>query len=233
MAEDGEGGSHLPSRPGTNMDLVLVDWKYLWKDGPMVNEETETYEWPHFGVLESTWTTPTDWCPNPDWWTSTDDDSTEIEVTCMVKWMIVGLQPRVVVETGTAWGQTAHEIGDALRINGRGHLHSFEVNKVRVDASRRRCEGLPVSVHQMPSLQGIEWLKEVTNHVDFVWLDSLFNLRLRELENLMPLFTERTVIGIHDTAPHHPLHRDLVKLKGFRRIDFHTPRGVSFLQLDV
>jgi hypothetical protein len=60
---------------------------------------------------EARFTPPRPDCPHPEWWTSTDDDSTECEVTALVAAFVVALQPELVIETGTAFGQTAEAIG--------------------------------------------------------------------------------------------------------------------------
>lgn len=179
-------------------------------------------------VPESTWTRPRDGCPHPGRWSSYDSDSTELEVTALVAGFVRALQPDLVVETGTAWGQTAEAVGRALACNGQGRLVTFEVDRDRVVASLFRCQDLPVDVVDRPSLDGIADLPAGT--VGFAWLDSLFDLRLRELEALRPKLGAGAVVGLHDTGPQHPLAGQLDGLRGWRRIDLPTPRGVTFLQ---
>ncbi len=179
---------------------------------------------------ESRFTRPRPDCPNPEYWHSTDDDSTEVEVTALVAAMVTGLQPEHVIETGTAWGQTAQAIGQALLANGHGHLTTLEPDHERAEASRVRCEGLPVTVLEVPSL---EFVPE--QPVDFAWFDSLLHLRADELRKFAPHMTPRAVIGFHDTAPHHPLRPDLTKLvtEGLITPPLYlpTPRGVCFARL--
>lgn len=67
---------------------------------------------------EARFTPPRPECPYPEWWTSTDVDSTECEVTALVAAFVVALQPELVIETGTAFGQTAEAIGHAVAANG-------------------------------------------------------------------------------------------------------------------
>lgn len=179
-------------------------------------------------VPESTWTRARAGCPHPGRWHSYDSDSTEVEVTTLVAGFITALQPDLVVETGTAWGQTAHAIGSALAAAGQGRLVTYEPDRHRWAAATSRCAGLPVDVLQIPSLDGIATLGRAT--VGFAWLDSLFDLRLPELDLLRPRLTGGAVVGLHDTGPQHPLRDQLDTLRGWRRIDLPTPRGVSFLQ---
>src|SRR4051812_15337510 len=101
---------------------------------------------------ESRFTRPTALCPNPHRWWSTDDDSTELQVSEMVAGLIRGLQPDYCVETGSAFGQTTETIGKALLKNGHGILHSLETDPGRVAQTRARIDGLPVTVFQMASL---------------------------------------------------------------------------------
>ena len=91
-------------------------------------------------------------CPYPQRWHSADSDSTELEVSHLVAAFVRALQPNLVVETGTAWGQTAELIGQALKANGQGRLITLEPDPARAEHSRNRCAGLPVEVLQQSSL---------------------------------------------------------------------------------
>lgn len=179
---------------------------------------------------ESTWTRPTARCPHPERWHSTDDDSTEIEVTALVKAFVTALQPSLVIETGSAWGQTSQAIGQALLENGHGHLITFEPDPERARYTTSRCAGLPVLVRQVPSLDPISGIPTITEPVGFAWLDSLFDLRFLELHALRPHLAPGAIVGLHDTAPHHPLHAQLEHKAEATRLDLHTPRGVTFVQ---
>jgi predicted O-methyltransferase YrrM len=177
---------------------------------------------------ESRWTKPSDWCPKPACWSSTDPQSTEIEVSELVGAFVRALQPRYVVETGTCLGQTAYAIGLALQANEHGTLDTLETSGERADYSRKRCEGLPVTVFQTESL-----IFEPDEPVDFAWLDSRLELRVPEFERYRPWMNNRTVVGFHDTAPHQAgtLGEDIFSIPGTRAIRLHTPRGVTFLEV--
>lgn len=101
---------------------------------------------------ESHFTRPRADCPHPEWWHAADVDSTEIEVSELVAAFVRALQPQVVVETGTAWGQTAELAGRALARNRHGHLWTLEPDRLRADHARARCRGLPVTVVDQTSL---------------------------------------------------------------------------------
>lgn len=169
-------------------------------------------------------------CPHPERWHSTDVDSTEIEVTRLVAAMVTALQPDYVVETGTAWGQTAEAIGLALRDNGQGQLVTLEPDAQRVAASRKKCEGLPVTVMPVGSLQFIP-----AEPIDFAWFDSLIHLRADELRRFAPHMSPRAVVGFHDTGPQHQVRPRINQLvtEGLilEPLYLPTPRGVCFTRM--
>jgi hypothetical protein len=180
---------------------------------------------------EDRFTAPRADCPHPGRWHSDDDDSTEIEVSRLVAAFIGALQPDFVVETGTAFGQTAELIGLALQENGQGRLVTLEPDPERAAISRARCFGLPVEVLEQASLDYTP-----DQPVDFAWFDSLLTLRPLELLRYRPYLSARAVVGFHDTGPQHPVRTSLDRLVA----DLHlapplylpTPRGVCFARLN-
>lgn len=190
--------------------------------------------------LESRFTTARKDCPHPERWHSADSDSTEIEVSRLVAAFVGALRPDLVVETGSAFGQTAELIGQVLHTAGVGHLVTFEVDPPRIAATAERVKGLPVQVQPRPSLEGLQILVETghAGHVGFAWLDSLFELRVPELRAIRPLLAPGAIVGIHDCGePGHTKYDQFARevsvaagLMGFNRISLPTPRGVTFLQ---
>lgn len=192
--------------------------------------------------LESRFTQPRPDCPHPKRWHSPDADSTEIEVSRLVAAFVQALRPDFVIETGTAFGQTAELIGYELRVAGVGELITFETDPDRVLASTLRCENLPVTVQQTPSLAGIAALLDMAGpyhkSVGFAWLDSLFELRVPELRAIRPLLMSGAIVGIHDCGePGRTKYNDFAASVaqvaanlGFNRISLPTPRGCTFLQ---
>lgn len=178
-------------------------------------------------VAESTWTAPRPDCPHPEWWSSTDPQSTEIEVSELVAAFVRALQPEYVVETGTCLGQTAYMIGEALAANGHGRLDTLEIDPERVEVARSLCAGLPVTVHQVPSLEFTP-----TGPVGFAWLDSELELRIPEFHRYRSHLTPSAIVGFHDTAPHKGMWgRHVEILPGTRAIRLRTPRGVTFVEV--
>lgn len=182
--------------------------------------------------VESTWTQQRAECPFPERWHATDAYATEDEVTVLVAAMVIGLQPSFVVETGTHIGNTAHAIGRALVANGQGRLVTIEVDLALAQQSRARCEGLPVEVVQGSSLG---WMP--SEMVDFAWFDSDAHHRHDELLRYLPWMHSRTVVGFHDTGPHHPVRGYLDKLTTdgvlVAPLYLPTPRGVCFARVGV
>lgn len=180
--------------------------------------------------LESEFTAPRTDCPHPEYWHADDSDSTEFEVSHLVAAFITALQPEFVVETGTAFGQTAFEIGVALQLNGHGRLVTLETDPTRAELSRRRCEGLPVEVLEISSMDYTP-----DHFIDFAWFDSLLHLRADEYCRYRPWLSDRAVVGFHDTGPQHTVRAFLQPLidRGqlVEPLWLPTPRGACFARV--
>lgn len=152
----------------------------------------------------------------------------------MLHGLVRGLQPEFCIETGTAWGQTAECIGEALATNGHGRLVSLEVDADRVAYSRVVCKALDtVTVLQMSAMD-----YEPDGVIDFAFFDSLFNLRVPEFLRFRPHMREGTVVAFHDSAPGHgggqfPSGLDLrneieaTLADDLDIVHFPTPRGIT------
>jgi hypothetical protein len=176
---------------------------------------------------EAAFTAPTEWCERPEQWTAHDDQSAECEVTALVGAFIRAMQPDYVIETGTAHGYTAREIGLALEANGHGWLHTLEVDRDLVLEAGRRCSGLPVTVYRQSSMDFTP-----TESIGFAWFDSLIELRLPEFDRYRKHMPVGTIVGFHDVSDRFGDFRQrLEEHGGFRPIFLHTPRGVCFAQV--
>lgn len=187
---------------------------------------------PGAALSEGRFTAPRAECPDPQWWHSTDSDSTELEVSLLVGAFVRALQPDCVLETGTAFGQTAEAIGTALAANGHGHLETLEPDAERAEYARLRCRGLPVLVYQRPSLR---WLSPQPHPpYGFVWLDSLIHLRAAEFRFYRPWMRVGAIVGFHDCGPQHAVRPEVERLADeglLRPIYLPTPRGVIFAEV--
>jgi predicted O-methyltransferase YrrM len=190
--------------------------------------------------LESRFTDPRPDCMHPERWHSPDPDSTEIEVSRLVAAFVEALRPDLVIETGTAFGQTAELIGDALGDVPDTWLITFETDPQRAQHARERCIATRVEVREKPSLVGIQEMVDAGTYgkVGFAWLDSLFELRVSELAAIRPLLSKGAIVGIHDCGePGATKYSEFATTvaaaatrMGFNRISLPTPRGVTFLQ---
>jgi len=188
--------------------------------------------------LESRFTDPRPDCPHPERWHSRDADSTEEEVTKLVAAFVQALRPDVVVETGTAWGQTAIEIGRVLEAGGYGGvLHTIEPDPERCAAVRPKLGNLPVVVHETTSL---DWSIPHDDAgrflpIGFAWLDSLHHLRVPEFRKLYPALARGAFVGFHDCADHQgSLWEEILQLEAeglLLPVRLPTPRGVAFCEV--
>lgn len=192
--------------------------------------------------LESRFTEPRFDCPRPERWHSRDADSTELEVTHLAAAFVRALRPNTVVETGTAWGQTAVEIGKVLAEDaGWGAvLHTIEPDAERCTYVRQFVGDLPVVVHETTSL---EWAASLgadgppiqSPGIGFAWFDSLHHLRVPEFRALHPHLERGAFVGFHDTGPHQGSLRDeILQLEAeglLLPVFLPTPRGVAFAEV--
>lgn len=186
--------------------------------------------------LESRFTDPRPDCPHPERWHSKDADSTEEEVTLLVAAFVAALKPGLVVETGTAWGQTAVEIDKVLELGGYGGtLHTIEPDKERCDHVRKLLGQLPVFVHEAESLDLFETWDASGVGVGFAWFDSLHHLRVPEFRALRPHMAKGSFVGFHDTGPHQGgLAEEILQLEDeglLLPMFLPTPRGVCFAEV--
>ncbi len=177
---------------------------------------------------ESDFTKPRQECREPKWWHTHDIQGTEAEVIEMVAGMIRGHQPDVVLETGTSRGFMALAIGQALKSNGHGTLHTYEPDIPTLNEALRNWEpyeDLPIIPYAQPSMK--PWSFQP---IDFAWHDSLLQLRQPEFEFYLEHYSERAIVCFHDTAPHFGPWSDRLRTallsQGFSYLDWPSPRGV-------
>ena len=173
---------------------------------------------------ESQFTKPSPECPHPERWHTDDIQGTEVEVISMVAGLIRGLQPDVVLETGTSRGFMSYQIGVSLRDNGHGHLTTYEPDEETWSEAVHNTEQVRewVTCENLPSM--VPWQREL---LDFCWFDSLLELRWREFDFYFEHMSPRCVVGFHDTAAHFGDWAQQVRDDPrIAVLDLPTPRGV-------
>jgi hypothetical protein len=192
---------------------------------------------------EATWTAPSAWCPHPHQWHADDTEATEHEVSELAGAFTRALQPEIVVETGTYRAQTSRAIAGALAANGHGHLWTIEIDADLASEAERELAELPATVicadsqnWEPPAGIGFAWIDSGPLNVQGAWLQpGPGTTRYDEISRWLRLFEPGAVIGIHDTAPHHPVLAALLPLFASAAllpgVTLRTPRGVTFAQV--
>lgn len=184
---------------------------------------------------ESEVTPPSEWCPHPQLWSSTDDESCEVEVAELVAALARAVKPDYALETGTAFGQTTRAIGRALGQNGHGHLYSLDFGPERAAAAAERLSDLPrVSVVCASSF---EWEPPGGVRFQLAFLDCDFHHRHTVFRHFLPWLDRGAIVAFHDVSPGFaegphgwgagmPLIEPLAEEGLLRFVTLHTPRGL-------
>ncbi len=187
---------------------------------------------------ESRWKQANDRCPHPERWHSTDEESTELEVSELVAALVRALQPNLVIETGSCFGQTTELIVQALIKNGQGKLITFELDPERVINTIDRVKIPPGEIWEMRSEDSSAWdVSGLPAPIDLIFSDSYGPVRIPEVVRLLPYMRKGATVVFHDTAPEPPfpfrkmIETELVKTKIMKVVDLPTPRGVSICEV--
>ncbi|MGI5260744.1 class I SAM-dependent methyltransferase [Streptomyces angustmyceticus] len=152
-------------------------------------------------------------------------DDYEAEITYL---LLRDLRPEVVVEIGTFYGWSTMWILSALRDNGTGHLHSFDivdnvVRNVPRELSAGRWTFTRGDIQQHPE-------KIPAEKTDYLFIDADHGARFARwyTENLFPAVPPRTPTSVHDVFHGRrpkPFGEGsvIVKWLADRNIDFLTP----------
>jgi predicted O-methyltransferase YrrM len=139
-------------------------------------------------------------------------------------------KPDVCIETGTHYGDSAIQIGKALKANGRGHLSTCETSTECVAIAQARITvNLPVSILVGT---GVELIRQIQKPIDFAFIDSGdSNVRLEELH----LLNETTVspLGIvawHDACVGYDQLYDVFQARGWPHLIFPSIVGIAVFQ---
>lgn len=172
---------------------------------------------------ESEWTAPSDDCPNPELWHSPDRAATEVEVSQFLGALCTVLRPRRVLETGAYKGYSSEAMGRGLV--GIGHLDTLEVDPAFAEEARARVERLPVTLHEMSSLEF-----DPKEPLDLMFFDSEYDIRPLEVARFRRFASQRCVWALHDSR-HEGLQAALKELRKddvvTQVLQLPTPRGLA------
>lgn len=200
------------------------------------DEEIVGFHVPGKPQPESRFFTPTVRCPHPERWTATDGDSTEREVAALIGALVVAVQPDVVVETGTAFGETTRRITAALMKNGRGHLYSLETDPKRIDYVKRHSPPEHASFWTLVEESSLEWMVPPGPNIDLLFSDTARDIRIEEVLRFLPRMHAGSLAVVHDSSwDAGPLRgwieNSLVTPGLVRAIDLPTPRGLTICEV--
>jgi predicted O-methyltransferase YrrM len=157
---------------------------------------------------------------------------TELEVGEFLGGLVRALQPRFVIETGTAGADSSLEMAKALQKNGHGRLFTVEIGPGRAKAARARLAGLPAEVILGDAIKH-DW-SAVSGEIDLAFIDGGTD-RKREFMQVYPHLAWGAFVVFHDTG------NDLAPLKVVNElvdeglldppILFPTPRGFALSRI--
>jgi predicted O-methyltransferase YrrM len=128
---------------------------------------------------------------------------TEIEVLNWLNATICLLKPYAVLETGAFDGLGTLALAKACRANGRGHVHSVEIDDAACVATRQRLAGAGLTSWATVHCADSRAFLETTDlRFDFGFFDSLCDLRADEYEICMRRKLLGGTAAFHDTSPH-------------------------------
>lgn len=190
-------------------------------------------------LTEDLVTPPSEWCPHPERWHSTDDESCEVEVAEFVAALVRLVQPNFALETGTAFGQTTVRMAEALERNGHGQLYSLDFGGDRVEAARARLSALGLGRWANVVLgSSFDWEPPAGVRFQLAFIDCDFGQRHTVFRHFLPHFDRGAIVAFHDVSPGFtdgphgwgagmPLLNPLVDERLMRLITFRTPRGLA------
>jgi predicted O-methyltransferase YrrM len=163
-------------------------------------------------------------------WQREGEMAAEREVGELLYGLVRLIKPINVIETGSANGSTAFQIGLALKANGQGLLQTCDTDEACVARTSFRCAKLPVQVHQSKGIELIEKLWDET--IDFAFVDSWWNdVRTEELLKLASKIKPRRFLALHDANHNYkPSYERFTEQNPWQNVVFHSPLGLSLWQ---
>ena len=140
-----------------------------------------------------------------DWFEAHNTGSTEFEV---LNWLYATarlLKPGAVLETGACDGLGTIALASACAANGRGIVHSVEIDPRQCEIVRRRLASSGLTAFaQVHCLSSLEFLAATSDTFDIGFFDSLETLRAKEFAICLDRGLLRRVAVFHDTSPARP-----------------------------
>jgi predicted O-methyltransferase YrrM len=175
-------------------------------------------------------------CLHPERWNCLDGVSTEVEICELLYALVRAVKPYWAVETGTYLGFGAAYIAAALRDNGRGFLHTCDIDTALLVKAAAFVEqhGLSGRVSFQP-MTGLELINETLDRtIGFAFIDSGIEQRADEAAAILPKLAPGAVVVVHDAGGPFPEPQQMRdRLIGMRDLGLinlsllHTPRGCA------
>jgi predicted O-methyltransferase YrrM len=123
-----------------------------------------------------------------------DNESSKAEESWLIGMLVLAVQPKVAVETGTHTGCTTHHIAEALKGN-KGHLWTYDIK----DIGEENTESVRFvlgdsSVVKMPKNIGFVFI-DACHETDFV---------IKEFKHIKKNLKKGAVVVFHDYIPTDP-----------------------------
>ncbi len=157
-------------------------------------------------------------------WSSESGDGAEQEVGDFIYGLIRLIKPKVIVETGCYVGDTTVMIEKAIKDNKYGELYVCDIADECIKETKKRVE---CSVQKKT---GVELIKELGDKIEFAFIDSGYDCREEEIEELIKHLDKGQMFVLHDTAPQHSKMREMSERIDLKKVYFNTPRGLTLYE---
>lgn len=172
---------------------------------------------------------PTPECPHPERWRMFDTMTAEVEVLEFLRTLVTTIKPDFIVETGTFLGVSTLYMAEGLKQNGFGRILTCESDADVFAAAQAKFAasglGAWIEARQVSSLD-----LEVSAVIDFLFSDSLPELREQEVRRFLPMMKPGGLVLMHDASSHLKTVREAaLKLEREGLISvvlLPTPRGL-------
>ena len=165
--------------------------------------------------------------PEYELWSCEHPDASEDEVIELLGALARAEKPKVAVEVGAHMGLATRSIGEALQRNGRGHLHTFELDPVRAEEASGRTEGLPVTIHVKKDTAVAH---DTFGEIDFLFVDGHLINRQASIDHWLPSVRPNALIAVHDTLKWPQPYEVVMNFETTERIHIVTPRGLTLMR---